>query len=260
MFFGCGKPEPVSNEFVMLSVSTRGDGLIAQGLHFSVGTEKLKSAGATGQQIEQFKSRLIEQVKVFHDEYYLSFLLKYANNPNDEFKIGKSVIVTQPTYTKETDTVGFNILFSSQSAWDYYHGGTEQSQNTAKVKRGFVISITQEGVFPFSAKLNNDYVAMRYINAYKNALGGLAVDYNPDFVYDYATQSTYIKSDSDYFFSDELYHHIWMKKIDELENARITLSFQTPNTPVWYATLLCITLSALGATLGIMVMFNKKRK
>lgn len=260
--FSCGKPAPVSNEFILLSLSMNESGMINQGLHFSVGSEKLKTVGLKESEIHEFKSRLAEKIKVFHDQFYLSFLFIYANDPNPDYRIGKAVILTEPTYSTETDTIGFNMLFTSRDAWDYYHqqeAGEDSHSKPSNTSYGFMITTRQSGSLPFSAKTDESCFGQKLYEAYTTSLAGEKIDYNPDFVYDYATASPYIKSDSDYFFESGLYHHVWTRKLSQLSNDKIVLYTSFPNAPVWYLTLLGVTFVGIGLATLIIKLKNKKK-
>ena len=247
----------MSNEFILLSLAISEDGIINQSLQFSVGSKKLESAGADKTEIEEFKLRLVKEIKTFRDEFYLSFLLQYASNPQPEFQIGKALVVTEPTYTTKTDTIGFNLLFSSLEAWNFFHKTSgDGATNSEQTNYGFMITSGQSSLFPFSALQNDLMVGQRYAGAYKNALGNIKLDYNPDLVYDYATFSRSIKSDSNYAVDSELYHHIWIKKIDELENAKIKLYLSVPNAPLWYLALL----GTVAAGMAIALIAIKSRQ
>lgn len=248
----------------MLSLANSENGQITQSLYFTVGSDKLKNAGLSSKEIEDFKTRLTEQVTRFRDEFYLNFVLIYAQNPNPDYQIGKALVVTTPTYQALTDTIGFHMVFAGGGVWNYYHQSSGESTFPNKVQYGFMITTKQEGAFPFAARVTQDgqniTVGERYINGYKNALAEIEIDYDPDLVYDYATSSKYLKSDATFCFQSGLHHHVWMKKTGQLESSKIVLYTSIPNAPVWYVTLLGVTLIGLAVAIVIIKIKGKTNK
>lgn len=256
MFFGCGKSSPLSNEFILLSISDSGT-YVSQALYFSVGTNKLKNQGLSEEQIAAFKNKLIKNVNMFHDEFYISLILAYNSNPNPLYQIGKAVVVTQTAYNEENDCVGFTILFKDKATWSFYH---PTSNEEVEPNLGFMITASSTGNFPFAENISslNKTVGQRYMDAYTNALEGLEIVYSPDFIYDYATSNRALKSDSNYYLEDQLYHHIWLKNQNEYKDSTITLYISQPNRGLWMLTFVLATFAAFG--LYYLVIQIKKRK
>ncbi len=246
---------PASNEFILLSVESGQS--ITQSLFFSVGSSKLKNSGH-GDKIEDFKSQLTKNVQTFHDEFVISFLLAYNQNPKPEYAIGKGLIISKTGYHEKTDCVGFNIIYQTSEVWSYYHPSNEEEKDD--VHYGFMITSSSNGQFPFAATLSSGQkVGERYKAAYEDALKtcNIEMEYAPDYVYDYATSSSYLKSDSEYKFQDAngLYHHTWMKK--NLEGQNISLYTSVANRGLWYLTFTLVCLAGLGAAI---LIINRKKK
>lgn len=261
MFFSCSSDMPKSNEFIMLSILNDTDGQIRQSFHFTLGSEKLRSNGMSNLEIENVKKELIKNVTLFRDEFYLSFIIAYNTNPNPNYKIGQELLISMPSYIEASDTIGFTLIFSSIETWNYYHPSTGDESGNPEV--GFMIKTSSEGAFPFAAKIGEITVGERYKEAYTKAVETVTnkkIEYDPDFVYDYATPLSVIKSDSEYKINNNLHHHIWMRKLNEYkENDKITIYTLQANRGLWYITILFIVLAGLGLTLLIFKLQDRKR-
>ncbi len=262
MFFSCKTLEPKSNEFIMLSISNETNGQVRQSLYFTLGSEKLKAAGLDALEIEGVKRELIKNVTRFRDEFYLSFIITYNSNPNPQQKIGEKLVVSQTAYNETSDTVGFSIVFSSMETWNYYHSSSGGGESESEI--GFMIKTSSTGTFPFAAKIGDITIGERYESAYLNSLKSVTnknVEYDPDFVYDYATPSSVIKSDSEYKFESGLKHHLWLRKMEEYkQNDKINIYTLQPNRGLWYLTILAFTLLGLGIAIVIIKLKDKKRR
>ena len=263
MFFGC-KEAPSSSEFIMLSLSNTAQGQTIQSLDFSVGSGKLKSNGASDLQVLTFRNKLISNVQKFREEFLLNFAIIYASKPDERFKIGDELIITSAVYREDTDSIGFNIIFNSQEGWQYYH--PSQGSSEADFENGLIMKSSSTGVFPFSStvKLSNSQtltVGERYIGAYKNALEetGINIIYQPDLIYNYATASKKLKSDSDYAFTDTLYHHVWIQRFGQ-DKQSITIYVRDLNYGYWYILILTLPLCALAITAIVLKVKHKKQR
>lgn len=273
MFFGCGGQRlPSSNEFILLSVSADSEGQMTQSLNFSLGSDKLDRAGATALDKANIKNKLIENVKVFRAEFYLNFAIVYNQSSAEnkgEYQIGKGLLISEVVYTEASDSVGFNMVFTSSDAWNFYHPKSSDGESQPDVEYGYLVTSSSKGLFPFAGEVevsgNKIMVGERYVNAYKDALSqasNLSVQYDPDLVYDYGTKEPSIRSDSEYYFVDNsgIYHHVWMRKHSEyVNNTSIEIYIMQANRGLWYATALGGTLLILGVAIIVIKVKQKKQ-
>ena len=254
---GCGTKQLNSSEYILLSVATTNEGAIGQSLQFSVGTQKLKNQGLTEEQVQAFIGKLKQNVQTFRDEYLLNFMLIYNSKPDPKFKIGSAVVVTKVDYLKESDTVGFDIVFTSQEGWQFYHTG----QGVGGVSHDYVIAhqTSSTGEYPFSSMVGQQTVAERYVEAYKSAID-IEMEYSPDLIYDYALPTGYIKSDCDYrIVQDGFYHNVWLRNLQNYKDATITLYNVTLNNALIIILLLISVLLGVGVTL-LIIKIKKRRQ
>lgn len=267
MFFGCGQKLPSSNEFILLSLVTNNEGQVVQSLDFSVGSKKLEASGATALDIANFKKALLKNIKTFHNEFLLNFAIIYSSNPNPKFKIGSGVLLSSTTYNEQSDSIGFNIVFPTNETWNYYHPSTGEGNNS-QIEGTFVLKNVNSGTFPFASQVSlasgeKTTVGERYTKAYTEALSeaNINIEYSPDFVYNYATTSPYLKSDSEYQYSDgELKHHVWLRNAREYkEEQNISLYVMDLNMGYFYLLILIVPLIGLGVSV-ILIKVIEKRK
>lgn len=261
----------ISSNYIMLSISQNADGSSTQSVIFSVNSDFLRKNTNNLQEEFVFKQNLINQVENIRKEFLFSFALTYMANPNEEYKINKGVLLSQVGYNAENDYVGFEIIFTSLGAWQYYHTSSSESQ-TQKDKNAnngniFYSKVKSSGIFPFSSILNDNLkVGERYKNCYINASKGLLFenaitkDYNPNYVYNYSTYYSRFHSNADMQFkgSDNKYHHVWIE--DDLnESKEVILSVITIKKGWWIFFALLISL--VGMTIVIIhVKFIGKKK
>lgn len=276
-FTGCSNESNKSSslsldDFIMLSLSFNIDGSICQSLDFSVNSENLKEI-ASDEEIFAFKNSLIEEIKNIRNEFLFGYALKYIKNPIEEFKINQGLVLTEVLYNTKTDTIGFDILFTSINSWNYYH---DQSSSSSEGNENnnflFYKKIISTGKFVFSTpvKVNEEetiLIGKRYQQKYIEASKGLSFEayikenYKPTFAYNYATPTNRLHSDSQYEYldSNNLFHHIWTVGYDELnENNTISLYYVSINYGWWY--FFAILISLLVMTLILVVNKIKSKR
>ena len=153
--------------------------------------------------------------------------MKYSQNPAEEFAINKGVMFTNVSFAKENN-VGFKIIYKSFDAWKYYNSSSKSEE-----RKGLYLikKVESKGDFPFAINYSSGQkVGERYKEMYLSALGNLSFKeeettlYKPDFVYDYATSSSKLRSNCDKrVYSNGLYHNIWIESEEEYKDAQIVL-------------------------------------
>ncbi len=265
-FSGCNSSAlPKLDDYILLGLDISSNGQIMQTLDFSVNSQRISELGEE-KDLENFKQTLIEGVEELRYEFLMNFTLLYLQNPVEEFKINRGLIISAVTYNERQDSVGFDMLFTSIQSWNYYHnsGQIEASDGAVLLSKN-----TQQGTFPFSAKqqVGEDesiYVGDRYVQIYLQAVKDLSFNaqidnsYSPTLIYDYATFSKRIHSDSDLKLTDSLgrKHHIWMVNHNQL-TAENTISMTTyqVNIGLWY--ILCVVITFI---VGVVLYIFYERK
>lgn len=249
---------------------TSADGQVVQSLDFSVGSKKLEEEGAPQLEIVNFRNEIIKEVQTFHDEFLLNFAIVYSTKPDPKFKIGSALLMSAVTYEEASDSVGFNMVFTSSAAWDYYHPSSGESGG-GEIENGFIMKSVSKGLFPFASEVKlaggeTVTVAERYMKAYTNALtsaglGTAAEEYCPDLVYNYATPSSRLRSDSEYSYQDGgLKHHVWLRSSKEYKTKpEISLYVADLNMGYFYLLILIVPLVGLGISI-IVIKWREKRK
>lgn len=256
-FAGCTRQDIKNldaDDFIMLSLDISSNGRIVQSLDFSVNSERLSNLGSDEEKLT-FISNLTAAVERLRTEFLLELTILYIQNPSEEYKLNKGVVLTNAAYSNESDSVGFNIIFTSIGAWNYYHnsgqgGGDDENKNI------FINKNESIGTFPFSSKvsLSEDetiYVGDRYRLQYLGAAQGLSFEselsrlYNPVLLYNYSTYYSRLHSDADYQFVDSNghSHHLWAVESEDLsaDNKILIYSYQI-NAGYWYLFILIFAL------------------
>ena len=255
-FLGCSRQDIKkldAEDFIMLSLDVSSNGRAMQSLDFSVNSDRLEKLGS-GEEKSKFISSLTDVVERLRAEFLIGFTIFYIQNPCEEYKINKGVILTSAVYSQESDSVGFNIIFTSIGAWNYYHnsgqGGGEKKENI------FITKNESIGSFPFSSKANlsenetiyvGEKFRLKFLEAaqglsYENKLGEL---YKPLLIYNYSTYYSRLHSDADYQFVDANghSHHVWTVESENLsgDNKIIIYSYQI-NAGYWQLFILIFAL------------------
>lgn len=274
IFTGCDNTSNIKvDDFIMLSLDISSNGQVVQSIDFSVNSKNLENNNVDNVEENQFILNLKEQVSQIRQEFLLNFSLVYIKNPNELYKINSGLLFTNVVYNSESDSVGFNMIFTSVGAWNYYHNSSQSSSSNNDTDNNlFVSKNLSQGLFPFSAKINlgegeSIYVGERYKQRYLQALEGLSFEnnlsenYNPTLIYNYSTYYGRIHSDADKEFLDSNghTHHVWLLKSSDLtgENKISIISYNV-HSGWWYILALIITL-IVGIILFV-IFYNKKIK
>ena len=258
IFNGCNMNDTLvlsDKDFIMLSLDLSSNGRIVQSLDFSVNSKRLNSFESENEEVI-FLSNLSQNISELRAEFLLTYTVKYIQNPVEEYKLNQGLIITNVSYNETTDTIGFNLIYTSVGAWNYYHNTVSSDSNNESANNGnslgysniFLTKNQSQGTFPFSSKVKiseqeSIYVGDRYIQKYLQASEGLSFenqlteDYSPLLIYNYSTYYARLHTDADYKFSDSNghNHHLWTIECDKLsaEN-KISISSYTVHTGYWY--------------------------
>lgn len=256
---GCGRKEEVKidKNFIMLSIDQNVDGSAKQSVVFGVNSQFLRENSNNIQEELVFKQNLIKNVENLRNEFLFSFALVYMNNPIEEFKINKGVLLSQVGYSADGDYVGFEITFTSAGAWQYYHQSGDNSNGGGKNGNIFYSKHESVGDFPFLS------VGEKYKNAYLSAGKNLSFvnkiqeNYKPEYVYNYSTYYSKFHSNADCEFrgNDKKYHHVWIEK-DLTQTKEIKLSIYNIYKGWWIFFTLLVSLG--GMTISIIYIKFKK--
>ena len=257
------------SDFIMLSLDISSNGQIVQSLDFSVNSSQIDSLSESEEEKLKFISNLTSQINDLRTEFLFSYTLKYIQNPVEEYKLNKGLLITGSAYNSSTDTVGFNLIFTSLGAWNYYHssGENEEEEDNGNI---FLKKSVSGGLFPFSnsIKLNEEesiYVGERYRQKYIESAEGLSfkseleANYSPELIYNYSTFYSRLHSDCDFNFTDSSghTHHVWTVNSNSLtgENSIEVYSYQI-NTGMWY---LFALIKTIVLAVILYIIFERKR-
>lgn len=277
-FTGCDRLAQVGEEYIMVSLGRFSSGQTIQKFDFSFGSDKLSDIGLSDEEKESAKANLITNINSFRLEFILSFELTYQNaeQKDETLKVGgERLQVSAVEYSEVNDSVGFSIVFADQGVWDFYHPSTQEpSEDDKNEGIVFVEKTSSTGTFPFASEVTlgggeKISVGERYKNAYLQSFSQsqyyeeIANSYNPDFVYNYASPYSNLRSDAEGAFQDidGLYHHVWVRNSENyLSDSEINLYVYSPNRGWWYLFYLILVLVAGGSAIAITLIVKKKKK
>ena len=265
-FSGCKKNnETISNDFIMISISSAANGGITQSINFGVNSEKIKEKSKNNEEYFNFVANLIKNVKKIRDEYLYSIALKYLSSPNENYKINQEVFLSDVVYWPESDSVGFVIKFNSNESWNYYHDANPNSDKK-QLKNLFIKKVETKTQFVFSKNHRSENLSIgeMYKKIYIESAFGLSFenatdDYSPDFVYSYVTPYQNFHSNANIQFAkDNLNFHVWKVKDGDLERGNeVVLWYNQINYGMWYLSVLIIFLTP---TIIFLLVYGIKRR
>ena len=265
LFFipACGKiSKPLGEDYIALCTSA-GQTSITMTVEYSFSQERFNARNK--EEVLIFKENFMQNIETIRNEFLFSIALRYTENPIEEFALNRGVVLSGVTYKKD-NVVSFSICYNSYASWNYYNNRSEgKSENNSTF---FLKKIESEGVFPFAQKLTSGkLVGEKYKGIYVDALKGLTFEkeekkqYNPSYVYDYATFSGGLKSNCDSeSYSNGLYHNLWIKSESEYQTASIKLWQYSVNYGMWYLLALVGTLVPCMIIVAIKLKKEKKLK
>lgn len=253
----------ISGEYILLAISNNGNS-ICQSLRYGVDKEKMAKISSSLKEELEFRKSLLSKIETLRNEMLMSLAILYLQNPIKEFRLNSGVVLTNVAFDDQNNCAGFDVIFTSNDAWKYYHNSEENEKSD---KKGiFIDKQVSHGVYPFSLKMKEDnrLVGERYKDIFLSALSGFSFEeevkkeYSPQFLYLYSTPYQRIKSDATFSYrGNNLYHHLWVKESLN-ENDEITLSITTIYYGWWILSVLVIALIAM--MLSIMMVKIRKRK
>lgn len=268
LMVGCNDNQKieVNNDYIMLSLAFSEEG-VKESITYSVNSDKIKKLSKDNEYFD-FLSNLVGEVEEIRKEFLFSLALKYLDNPNEEYKLNKGVVLTNTVYSSDSDCIGFNIVFTSLNAWNYYHQSEKTDDKTESTNKGnlFYTKVQSSSIFPFSEKIKDEgqTIGERYRQRYLACAKGLSFeeklnDYKPDFIYNYSSIFSKLNSNANYKFSqNNMYFHVWRVLYENLnQENNITFSIVTIGYGWWYLLLLVVVLFILAISLTI--YFIKKR-
>jgi len=269
-FCGCQQNEfDVMKDFVYSGVTFNKDGSVSQSVGLSVNSEKIMSLTNNADITVQFQANLIKNLDLLRQKFLLNFALKYIENPIEKFKIGSGVVLSSTYYNQDADMVSFEMVFSSLSSWQYYHGGISENAQEKQKMPLLICKKSSTSQFPFSGQDGQGQsLTEEYKKIFLSACKGLSIesqlakDYHPSFVYCYGTYLEKIKSDCDYRIESQgTIYHIWSAKENQLEGKTTTIYYHLINFGNWLLIALVVPIFGLvGYLLGYKLIKTKKTK
>lgn len=219
------------------------------------------------EEVQQFKLNLKKNVENLRNEFLILHALQYTQNPIQEYAINKGVFLS-PVACRE-NSVGFLIEYSSLSAWQFYNSSSKDNQQSSnKYCSNFYLvrKIENTGKFVFAQTMSNrKTLGEKYKEMYLSALSSLTFEsieirqYNPCFVYDYATTSSGLRSDAEkQVVSSQLYHHVWIKEGNNFADAKICLWQYDVNYGLWQ--FLAMAICLIPCAIIVALQLKKERQ
>ena len=249
----------VKEDYIMMSMNIQNNG-VKQSIIWGI-DENFIIEQSSQKEFLTFCSDFISKVNDVRNEYLFSYALIYSENPIEDFKLNKGIILTDVVYNSKLHYVGFDVIFTSMESWAYYNNidknvtknGRNIFYDKIDIKNKFIFS---NGVIEQKGK-NKILLGEKYKNLYLDTCKSfkfgekLKERYSPDFIYDYAIQNLRLKSDSTYKVNNgNVYHHIWKISNSKLNsNNEICMQMYIFYYSDWYLTAL------LGYVLFLLVLF-----
>ena len=238
------------DDYIYFSTHKNVDGSVCQSYQFFVNTNKINSLSRNKMEELDFKANLIENIKIIRNECLLGIAVCYLTNPKEEYKINQGVILSDVVYNSTSDSVTFDIVYTSCAAWDYYHQSAEK-ENGNDNKFYYTYKHTSRGSFPFSTEVTRNgekiLLGKYYQDLYLKSAKALSFyqqlqhDYSPSFVYDYISPYNKLSSNAEVVYTSASFshHHMWVVENQSLsQDNEIEISIRIVNKGLWLATLL----------------------
>ena len=267
---GCDQKSEIElDDYIFLNLDYQSD-KVSFHLYFSVDESGLSIEGGEIEK-QKFLKNLEKNIETIRMEYLFSLALIYIQNPIEEYKINSGVLISPVIYSHEKGLIGFDINYTSHSAYRYYHGSSSSSEDNKNQGNIFLYKHSSVGRNPFSVPITISQgqtilTGERYKNMVIESFSGTnysqeyIASYNPSFVYDYSCPYSYIKTDADVKLKqDDTYHNYWIEK--ELESKTITLTLQYLNLFNCQVFILAtVLIGTTGALITCKIIKKKKSK
>lgn len=209
-----------------------------------------------------------EDVQTFR--FYLATYVNALAKSNAE-NACEGVSVSNCVYFTDVDGMGFSILFPDLNAQKEFFGVKDDSssEQTQKSSGFFIKKVEFDSIFPISsAKSAGDLkmVNLMAVSSWSNNTGlsqekkeKLTANFDDSiFIYDFATQSSGLKSEI--MYQDEnFYHNVFCKSLSEIEeNPSITFWVTSANKPVWCIFALVVVFMGMIVAWLVVKMRRKK--
>lgn len=258
-----------TGEYICISFDNLSDGKIAWAFDVGLNTQArgLASEDEKGDYRVQIQNQMLQVIfaekRAEYQAIYDSIedeALKEKYNPE------KCITYTHVIYDQQTDSAGFKYIFADSDSFNFYNGGTEAKKNL------FITRQTREMVFPFAKTVEKDSqqktLAQYYRSLFISACSGLSIEnsiqvYNPDFIFDYETSTSRVRSNADMTYTDQTgqYHHAWGEKATNINDSIIvSIVYTTANRGWWYLFGTAIPLAVMGVVIAIIVIKDRKQK
>ena len=247
------------------------DGSVSQGFFFSLNSSLLKELGASESDIVLFSSSYSTKINHLRNLLVASFYSIYMQNPDEQFAIGDGGgLEFGAVKLYDEQTIGFQMLFTSSEAWQYYHPSSNQGDKEEGEESGenieFITTKTSSGEIIFSQNLSstNQTVGEYLTNLYLDSCEQISINaqdiYYPLLVYEYGVSSSKIHSNADSIFYSELglYHHVWQRTLDNYQSEnQISIYIKQVNKQWWYLTIICVGVGTVAIGFAGATIYNK---
>lgn len=255
-----------TGDYVCISTKQNSDNNLVWSLDFGLNT--------TARNLEEneeatYRINLQIMVREILEEYKTMISTIDSQNPQEALKNEGKVEYSVPIYDQQKDKVGFKIIFESTQVYNFYMAN--DSDRLKNENYLFVINQEKSMLFPF-AKIRNSAggqktLARYFKEKFISACSGLSIEqviksYDPEFIYDYGTTSSRIKSDGEIQYQENgIYHHVWYSKESKIsESDMIKLQLVTPNKGWWYVFGTGLPLVAMGVAILIVKLKDRNKK
>ena len=260
-FYGCtSKTEELEHDFVSVQMQYLPNGNISQS--FAIKTNFVSQL--SDEECVTFSQGVCKALDEKRNRFFLAFAVTYLQNPNEEFKIGKGVIVSPVCYQTDKQIFSFQISFPSIAAWQYYnHSQRQEGEIVRKVP--FFEKKTSKSTFPLANKGENECLGESFANVIISQLGQLEKgdelikQYKPNYIYCYSTYISKIKSNADFVNrKGGQNYHIWIEK--ELQNCgQIEIYYYLYDRGLWLVLAVVIPTAGLSLYLLHLKLLKKKK-
>ncbi|MBO5022010.1 MAG: hypothetical protein J6C53_00815 [Clostridia bacterium] len=255
-------------DYILISVENQADGKVAWALEFGLNTQKRNLADENEKAL--YRVQIQTMLQKVYQEKREEIENIYALNPTEQFKPADNITLTTPIYDQKADCVNFKFFFKNAEVYNFYNA-KETDQRKAD-KNIFYQQQIVSTVFPFAevmqTPLGEMNLARYYLNLYITACSGLSIadkmqNYDPEFIFDYATPSKKIKTNAEIQYTDAvgLYHHAWGERFASINPSFVTTrSLLQPNRGVWYAFGIGLPLVGMGVAIAVIKIKDKVNK